>query len=222
MKQAWSHTALATFKTCPRQYEAKYVTKEVVFKDTPATLLGKKVHKALEDAIGSGVVLAKDMKQYQPIVDFIMAKPADERHCELKVGIKEDGAPCDFFDKKVWCRGVLDLLIIHGDTAWVIDYKTGKQKSDPDQLKLFAVFVFAKFPKVKNVRAMYIWVAVDAVDADTFTPDDIDAIWDHFDPDLTRLSEAQRVGVFTPTPNGLCKEWCDVVRCENHGKSARR
>lgn len=37
---AISPTKLQTFKTCPYQYYAKYVSKEVKFADTPHTVFG--------------------------------------------------------------------------------------------------------------------------------------------------------------------------------------
>ena len=43
-----SHTSMSCFATCPRQYEAKYVTKEVKFEQGEAAAWGDEVHKALE------------------------------------------------------------------------------------------------------------------------------------------------------------------------------
>lgn len=223
LKRPWSHTALTTFETCPRQYEAKYITKEVAFKDTPATLFGKEVHAALEDAIGKGKPLSGVHKRLQPIVDTVMSKPADQRYVELKIGLAEDGSACEYFDKKVWCRLVIDLLVLRGDTAWVIDWKTGKRKPDSEQLKLFALGVFAKFPHITKVKTMFVWTEVGGeVDFDVYTIDQSDEMWDDFDARLEPLAEAERVGVFAPKPSGLCGAYCDVVRCEHCGKGPRR
>ncbi len=42
-----SPTSLGTFLTCPRQFQAKYITKEVVFQPTEASLFGDRGHKGL-------------------------------------------------------------------------------------------------------------------------------------------------------------------------------
>jgi RecB family exonuclease len=39
-----------------------------------------------------------------------------------------DRQPCGFYDKNRWVRGIADLLIINGEDAAVIDYKTGSEK----------------------------------------------------------------------------------------------
>ena len=46
--KAWSFSALDTFKTCPRQYEAKYVSKSVQEEKSEQMLWGERVHKAFE------------------------------------------------------------------------------------------------------------------------------------------------------------------------------
>ena len=40
-----SHTSMTCFETCPRQYEARYVTQEVKFEQGIEAAWGDKVHK---------------------------------------------------------------------------------------------------------------------------------------------------------------------------------
>ena len=86
-----------------------------------------------------------------------------EKFCELKMGIKKvDGRleACDFFDPKVWMRGIADLVIINGSIGYCCDYKTGKSSryADPRQLALMAACMFLKFPKLERVKASLLFV----------------------------------------------------------------
>ena len=46
---AQSPTSLQTFLTCPKQYHAKYITKEVKFEQNVHAVFGDLVHKSLEN-----------------------------------------------------------------------------------------------------------------------------------------------------------------------------
>lgn len=59
---------LNTFLTCPRQYEAKYITKEVVFQQNDAARYGDMVHKSVEDTLKSGAALVPDAEFMSPLV----------------------------------------------------------------------------------------------------------------------------------------------------------
>ena len=53
-------------------------------------------------------------------------------------------------------RGIADLLIVDEEslTAWVVDYKTGKDKyPDKEQLTLMSLMVFAHFPIIRVVKS---------------------------------------------------------------------
>ena len=79
-----------------------------------------------------------------------------EKHTELKLGLNGNRKPCDFFAKEVWVRGVVDLLIVNGKTAYVIDYKTGNDKyADTAQLKLMAIMAFEHFPQIEKIKRLY-------------------------------------------------------------------
>lgn len=219
---AWSYTSLQKFLTCPRQYEATYITKIIKFTETPATRWGNEVHKAMENAVGKGTPLPANMKHYQEVVDFFRSKPG-QKYTEISMGLKKDGTPCGFWDDGVDVRGKIDLLIIDGDRAWVVDYKTGKPKDDPLQLRLFALFVFHTYPHIKKVRSMYVWLGENKkVDKLDYLSDQLDDLWTDFDREIATLDAAYEVGVFNPKPSGLCKAHCGVTTCEYYGKGRSR
>jgi len=127
----WSYSSLKTFETCPRKYQAEKVTKEVPYTETEATIYGTELHKAAEEFIRDGTPIPERFSFIQPYMDKLAAYPG-EKHCEMKLGVKRADdrlVACGFFDSDVWFRGVADLVIIDGDRARIIDYKTGKTRS---------------------------------------------------------------------------------------------
>ena len=63
----WSYSSLKEYQNCPKKYYEIRVAKNYVFQDTPQTIYGKEVHKALEDYVRSNTELAKttsDIKRW--------------------------------------------------------------------------------------------------------------------------------------------------------------
>ena len=90
---------------------------------------------------------------------------------EVEVGLKIDNkklVTCDFLDSDCIFRGKIDYICVDRDTdkVYVIDWKTGKDKSSgdfsmtPDQLIYYAVWYFHNFP-VDEITLMYVFVEHD-------------------------------------------------------------
>jgi hypothetical protein len=199
------------------------VLKDIKEPETTAILYGKEVHLALEEYIRDGKPVPPQFKEFTEIADMLKAMPGDKL-CEYKMGLTKDIQACGFFDENVWFRGVADLLIINGDTARVIDYKTGKSSefADKKQLELMSLAVFKHFPKVRTVKAGLIFlVANDFVKAD-FDKKDAPLTWLKWIQETDRLEEAHEVNVWNPKPNFTCRKYCLVKDCEHNGKGHYR
>jgi hypothetical protein len=219
----WSYSSLGLFQQCPRKYYHLRVVKDIKEPETTAILYGKEVHLALEEYIRDGKPVPVQFKEFTEIADMLKAMPGDKL-CEYKMGLTKDIQACGFFDENVWFRGVADLLIINGDTARVIDYKTGKSSefADKKQLELMALAVFKHFPKVRTVKAGLIFlVANDFVKAD-FEKKDAPITWLKWIQETDRLEEAHEVNVWNPKPNFTCRKYCLVKDCEHNGKGHYR
>ena len=223
MKLTWSYSSLGLFQQCPRKYYHLRVLKDIKEPETTAILYGKEVHLALEEYIRDGKPVPVQFKEFTEIADMLKAMPGDKL-CEYKMGLTKDIQACGFFDENVWFRGVADLLIINGDTARVIDYKTGKSSefADKKQLELMSLAVFKHFPKVRTVKAGLIFlVANDFVKAD-FDKKDAPITWLKWIQETDRLEEAHEVNVWNPKPNFTCRKYCLVKDCEHNGKGHYR
>jgi hypothetical protein len=219
----WSYSSLGLFQQCPRKYYHLRVLKDIKEPETTAILYGKEVHLALEEYIRDGKPVPVQFKEFTEIADMLKAMPGDKL-CEYKMGLTKDIQACGFFDENVWFRGVADLLIINGDTARVIDYKTGKSSefADKKQLELMSLAVFKHFPKVRTVKAGLIFlVANDFVKAD-FEKKDAPITWLKWIQETDRLEEAHEVNVWNPKPNFTCRKYCLVKDCEHNGKGHYR
>jgi CRISPR/Cas system-associated exonuclease Cas4 (RecB family) len=220
---AWSYSSLKTYETCPRKYQAEKVTKEVAFTDNEATLYGKELHLAAEEYIRDDKPIDPRFSYIKNYLDKLKAIPG-QKFCELKVGVKKnDGrlVACDFFDPDVWFRGVADLVIIDGEKAYIVDYKTSKNSkyADTRQLALMAAALFLKYPEIKKIKTSLLFVVPKE-----FIKEDFKADWGlSIFSELNGLLEAREASytndVWNPRPNGLCARWCGVNSCPHNGRS---
>ena len=222
-KFTWSYSSLSLFQQCPRKYHRLRVVKNIKEGETEALIYGKEVHKAAEDYVRDGTPIPAKFEYIKPYVDPLKDLPG-EKLCEYQMGLTEALEPCGFFDKDVWWRGVADLLVVDGDKAHLIDYKTGKssQYADVKQLELLALATFKHFPSITKIKAgLIFFVAQDLVKAD-FVDAQQEPLWAKWLPELSRLERSYEVDVWNPKPNFTCKKFCPVKDCEHNGKGEWR
>ena len=176
----WSFSKLKAFETCPKQFYHEKVLKEYPFVQTDAILYGNEFHKACENYIGDEEPLPERFLYVKSALDTLNDKRG-VKLCEKKLGITADLEPCGFYDKRVWFRGIADLLIVDvvGNVAWVVDYKTGKSAkyADKGQLELMALSVFAHYPDIDKVKAGLFFVIAGDLVRDTYKTLDKANLW---------------------------------------------
>lgn len=214
----WSYSKIKAFEQCPKQFYHDKILKEVPFKETEATLYGTAFHTAAENYIGKDIPLPSKFSFAQKMLDSLKNKQG-EKLCELKLGITEDLEPCGFYDENVWFRGIADLIILDGDLAWVIDYKTGKSSkyADKGQLELMAMSVFKHFPQVKTIRAGLVFVISNDLVKSTYTEYDRPKLWEKWLAKYKQMETAAIEEVWNAKPNGLCRRHCPIIECVHNG-----
>lgn len=209
----WSYSSLKDFLNCPKQYYHVKVAKDFVKKDTVHTLYGKEVHKALEDYVRDGTPLAKNYQIYQKVLDELVAIPGD-KYPEFRMALAPDRTKCDFDDESRWVRGIVDLLIVDNEDAYIVDYKTGNNKyADPKQLRLMALMTYAHFPSVQRIKAGLLFILRNSFVNEEYTRKDMDRLWADFLPSIARLELSYKSNMWNPQPSGLCG-WCPVESCK--------
>lgn len=215
----WSYTSLDSFTTCPRRHKLVRLTRQVADPPGESARHGNEVHKAIERAITGQAVLPDKYKQYGPLV-MKCAGAQGERLVEFKWGVSKNFQPVSYWDPNVWSRGVIDFGVINGDTATVIDWKTGKPKNDSDQLRLFAAATFVAKPYVNTVHTGYAWLAHDKLTVETYRREQLAELWVDFIARVNRMVSANDNDDFPPQPSGLCRKHCPVPKslCEFSGR----
>jgi hypothetical protein len=211
----WSFSKIKAFEQCPKQFYHEKILKEYPFVETEATRYGSEFHLAAEEYIRDGKLLPNKFSFAQGTLDSLKTKRG-VKLCERKMGVTEDLKPCDFYSKDVWFRGIADLLIIDvpAETAWVIDYKTGKSAkyADKGQLELMALAVFAHFPDIKKVKGGLVFVVSKALVKDSYADFDKPKLWEKWLTKYEAMKTAADQNVWNPKPSGLCKRHCPAQR----------
>ena len=176
-------------------------------------LYGTEVHKAFEDYARDGTELPKFYAKFKPQVDALLDIEGD-RYLEHKMALTIELKACEFDDPNYWVRGIVDLMIVDGDTAYIVDYKTGSNKyPDPKQLKLMSLLTFEWFKNVNNIKSGLLFVAYNSFLPENYTRDDIPVMWNAFKWDLERLNISARDNNWPANPTPLCR-YCPVKTCE--------
>lgn len=212
IEYTWSFSSLKDFVNCPKQYQELKVLKRFTKFPTEQMRYGTEVHKACEDYVGGGIPLVENYKRFQPVLDSLIAISGTKypEHCMALDKNKQVAS----YNKGYWVRGIVDLLIVDGDYAFIVDYKTGSNRyPDPKQLKLMALMTFAHFPNVNNIKAGLLFVAHDSFMEEEYTRGQIPKLWSYFENDLDRLRFSYENDTWQTNPNALCG-WCPVTTCE--------
>ncbi len=208
-----SFSRLSTFEQCQAQFDYLYVSKRVQNSSNDASEYGNRVHELLE-AKGKGeldeTTLSLEGQQtldkWGSVVDKILAREGT-KYFEYQMSVNRALEPVEWFAKDVWLRSIADVLVVDGDTAYCLDYKTGKVKDNPTQLQLFAAMVMWHFPEVNTVKTSFIWLKFDEVTNSKYERRFLSSLWRALEPRFDRVQEVIELGVFSARPSGLCP-WC--------------
>lgn len=207
----WSYSFLSTYDRCARQGQARYITKEIKFVETPEMAKGNRVHSAAETALKLRQFPEVPYDDMIPYFRSIYSIPAKELLAEQQLGVDRNWNPVGFFDKNVWGRGKLDVTaLINYENAILFDWKTGNTWEDPTELKVQAVLLKAKHPNLKKIKGAYIWLKEGKWGDVYDLSDTIDNTKEWIENTVHKVEQ----GLFYAQPNKLCG-WCDLTTCKH-------
>lgn len=210
----WSFSSLKQYINCPKQYQEVKVLKKYETIPTQQMLYGTDVHSALENYAKDGTALPHNYKRFASMVDPLLEIDGT-RYIEHRMALDENKQPCSW-GKGYWVRGIVDFMVIEGDTAFIVDYKTGSDKyPDLKQLRLMALMTFAHFPEVNRVKAGLMFILHNNFIPEEYVRDNMETLWTNFTPDLERMRLSYENDTWQMNPTPLCG-WCPVTTCEHH------
>lgn len=231
-----SPSSVNTYNTCPKQYQAKYITKEIKFEPNPATERGTRWHSYLEERVANEKALPSEVAHFEPLIDRLM-KFNGEVKTEFNLAINDKFEPCDYRDRYI--GGNIDLGIIDHENckALLFDYKTGKVKDSEDfqfQLLTYALMTLKAYPHIQQVRVAYLFLdhckisprGSDGKLGVKYTRKDLADMENEVFQNIERIRRSTERNEWLPNPSGLCKPmakngnkpYCQVKSCPFWGK----
>lgn len=211
--KAWSFSGLMEFESCPYRSFLKRVegAKEP---SGPAADRGSLLHKAIEDYIqGSEGELHSEVKKHRDYIGELRELYAKGQvEVEGDWGFTKDWAITGWMDKDVWARIKLDAYIRETETsAVVVDWKSGKKFGNElkhaQQLMVYAIAVFKRYPTVEFVRGEMRYIDSGEILEGTYTRQDIE----RFLPKVERRALIMTTATeFPPKPSKHNCKWCKL------------
>jgi hypothetical protein len=214
MNFAWSFSALSMFEQCRKKYFHIRVKKDAKDDDSQWAGDGKKQHDALKKRVIDGVALPIELRHLEKMASRFADSPGEKRG-ELQLAINAKFEPVGWFDNDVWCRAIIDLLIIRDTTAVIIDWKTGKRKDEFDQIKLAAAVLSCHMPEITDFKLAYLWTKNKQMSPLDMAKTNMPDVWADFLPRIDEITEAMKTTEFPATESGLCA-YCPVRHCPHH------
>jgi hypothetical protein len=216
----YSYSSLKKFKNCPLQYQQTKVLNNYTEETHESAEFGKSVHAALENYAKSGIALPRNYLKFKPVMDVLLNMPG-KKFTEVELALDDRHTPVSFNDPSYMVRGIVDLLIVDGDTAYIFDYKTGSNRyADLKQLCLLAILVFNCLPSIHTIRSGLIFLSNNQfISNKDYTRDQLPVLWEGFNPDIKKLERSFELNIWPPNPSGLCKRHCVVITCSFNGRN---
>jgi hypothetical protein len=222
---SWSYSRLKNYEVCPKRYYHTDVAKEFNDGDDNEQLQwGNTVHAAMAARCKDGTPLPSGMEKFEPWAAKVLVG-GGEIFTELDTAIDENFGEAPWFaardgsGPKPWLRCKIDYVKKQGAIALLVDWKTGKIVEDSFQLGLSASCAFARWPDLQAIRTSFVWLKEDAESSEVFYRADMARMWRTLWPRVSALTSAHQSMNFPPTPSRMCRSWCKVTSCPNHGKT---
>ena len=195
-----SYSAIKLYEKCPLAYKLAYMEK-LPDPSGEAAQRGKLIHSQIEDYINNVITeLPHEQRVMQVVLDFWKARKAKS---EVQFAVDRVFKPVKYDDPKAMFRGVIDLLIIEGKIAHVIDFKTGKKRDYSDQLTVYAAAVFALYPKIQTIERSIYFVDLDL--PEHYTPVERSDTHSSVSLITERIAKLEKDSIFSPNPSSLCR-----------------
>lgn len=204
---AWSFSRLQDYRKCPAFAKYKHVDK-IKEPGNAAMDRGSAIGKLVE-------LFVKDRRGSDKAPLEIAAFAAEFLELRKRRAVTEeqwafdrDWNEVDWFDAAAWLRVKTDIysLNLESNTLLVVDVKTGKVREEHlEQLKLYALGAFLKFPTVAyvDVRLWYLDGGVEVPEEPkVYSREELSTLKTYWLKETKAMLADTR---FAPKPSGLCQ-----------------
>jgi hypothetical protein len=206
MKLSHSYSAIKLYENCPYRYFRQRITKDVVDEGGEASKYGERVHEYLEHRLKSNKLLPQDVAHYEPLCASVEKIAAGgELLIEHELVLTDNLTPTGWWDADAWLRSKLDILVLNGTLANVMDWKTGKRNADQFQMQLFAAQVFKHFPDIQTVKTSLVWLKTMEMDTETYYRTQMNDLWADVMKRIQRIYTSLDNDNWPMRPSGLCR-----------------
>jgi hypothetical protein len=194
------------------------VVKDVVDEGGEASKHGERIHAFLENRLKDNTDLPQEIAQYDTLCKAVeRLAEGGVLEVERELVLNDNLMPTGWWDADAWIRSKLDVLVIKGSDAVVMDWKTGKRNPDQFQMQLFAVQVFKHFPEVQRVKTSLVWLKDMNMDSEQYTRLDANKLWADIMKRIQRIHTSLEHDNWPAKPSGLCRfcparHDCDYAR----------
>lgn len=218
MRLTHSFSSIKLYENCPQRYFLQRVTKQVADEGGDASKYGERIHAHLEKRLKENTLLPQEAAHYEPLcmaVERIAHK--GELLVENQMTLTENLTPTTWFASDAWLRSILDILVLQGDHAVVMDWKTGKRRPDFTQLEMFALQVFKHYPEVERVTTSLVWLKDMSMDTEIFNRGQANEMWAKLMGRIQRIHDSLEHDNWPAKPSGLCR-FCPARHMCDHAK----
>lgn len=173
---------------------------------------GTRIHTAAEEFInGKNKTgkLIRELLTFEEEFNHLRALfPQGIVHLEGEWGMTKDWEPCDW--RVAWLRLKLDAIVhMSEEEAIAIDFKSGKRFGNEikhaEQLALYQLVTFLRYPKLKVVHTELWYTDVDHLERKTYERERGLRMLRTFDSRFKRMTSATE---FPPNPNRFSCQYC--------------
>jgi predicted RecB family nuclease len=206
MRLSHSYSSIKLYENCPYRYFRQRVVKDIVDEGGEASKYGERIHQYLEYRLANNAELPQEVANYEPLcVAVEKLSQGGELHIEKELVLTENLTPTGWWDADAWLRSKLDILVINGAIANVMDWKTGKRKADQFQMQLFAAQVFKHFPDVQTVKTSLVWLKTMEMDTEQYHRSQTNTLWADTMKRIQRIHSSLEHDNWPAKPSGLCR-----------------
>lgn len=212
----YSYSKLKTWSSCPRKFDALYVSKTHTQPITAALTQGTEVHKKLEDALKTDAPAPPPGLKVPEKFWKLLRKLETTVEVPMAYSLRHD-SNCKWEDSTAILRGKIDVEAVWGTPGnyktMLVDWKTGNPTYMADELqaKVYGLF-FAHTPgSMVRGRDNIIFCWQNPIYG-THKLQKINCEEAKREV-LTLIDVVDKTTNYNPKPGPLCP-WCPVVECE--------